>query len=154
MRNELHIALMELVGLLNSPQNDDFLLSEAGVALDRALFPLLVRVGLTGPIGVVDLAGQVGRDHSTVSRQIAKLETLGLVAREPDARDQRVRAAVITPDGRRVAAALSAARDRIFARLLDGWSEADQADLTRLNRKLVDSMNALKQQVQRTSRLT
>jgi len=154
MRNELHIVLMELVGLLNSPQNDDFLLQEAGVSLDRALFPLLVRVGLAGPIGVVDLAAQVGRDHSTVSRQIAKLESLGLVAREPDGQDQRVRAAVITPEGRRVADALSAARDRVFARLLDGWSAAERSDLTRLNRKLVDSMNALRRSVQRTSRLT
>jgi len=145
---------MELVGLLNSPQNDDFLLQEAGVSLDRALFPLLVRVGLAGPIGVVDLAGQVGRDHSTVSRQIAKLETLGLVAREPDGQDQRVRAAVITPEGRRVADALSAARDRVFARLLDGWNEAERRDLTRLNRKLVDGMNELRRSVQRTSRLT
>jgi DNA-binding MarR family transcriptional regulator len=154
MRNELHIALMELVGLLNSPQNDELLLHEAGVSLDRALFPLLVRVGAMGPIGVVDLACQVGRDHSTVSRQIAKLEAQGLVARAPDGRDQRVRAAVITPEGRRVADQIAAARDRLFARLLDGWSETDRADLTRLNRKLVDRMNDLRRSVQRTSRFT
>ncbi|MEJ0066289.1 MAG: hypothetical protein WDM85_13435 [Caulobacteraceae bacterium] len=42
------MAMIELVGLFNSPQRDDLLLREAGVALDRALFPLLVRLGMSG----------------------------------------------------------------------------------------------------------
>ena len=46
-------------------------------ALDRALFPLLVGIERRGPIGVGDLADLAGRDYSTVSRQVAKLESLG-----------------------------------------------------------------------------
>ena len=57
------------------------MIREAGIALDRALFPLLVVIERRGPIGVVDLAGRVGRDYTTVSRQIAKLEGLGLIER-------------------------------------------------------------------------
>ena len=53
-------ALMDLVGFLNSPQRDDLLLREAGVSLDRALFPLLVRIGAQGPLGVAELAAMVG----------------------------------------------------------------------------------------------
>jgi DNA-binding MarR family transcriptional regulator len=143
MERELHTALMDIVGMLNSPRYDDILLQEAGVALDRALFPLLVRVAVQGPVGITELADQVGRDHSTVSRQIAKLEGLGFVAREPDAKDQRVRAAIITPAGRAVAETLAGARNRLIARVLDGWSREDRADLARLNRKLADSMKRL-----------
>ena len=71
----LGAALVELIGFLNSPQRDDALLREAGVALDRALFPLLVRLGMSGPLSVAGLADQVGRDHTTLSRQLAKLDS-------------------------------------------------------------------------------
>jgi DNA-binding MarR family transcriptional regulator len=143
MERELHIALMDIVGMLNSPRYDDILLREAGVALDRALFPLLARVALQGPVGIVDLADQVGRDHSTVSRQVAKLEAQGLVSRAPAAKDQRVRAAVITPQGRAVAKTLAAARNRLIGRVLDGWSVEDRQSLARLNGKLAESMKRL-----------
>src|SRR5882724_10469033 len=96
---QLHSALLDIVSIMNRPQRDEVLIKEAGIRLDRALFPLLVGVERFGPIGVVDLADRVGRDYTTVSRQIAKLESLGLVARQADAADRRVREAVITHKG-------------------------------------------------------
>lgn len=131
---------MDLMGLLNSPRQDDILIREAGVSIDRALFPLLVRIGASGSLSVVELAEQVGRDHSTVSRQTARLESLGLVARKPGVRDQRVRETVITADGRRVVQAITKARRRLLGKLLADWSEDDRIAVARLNRKLVDAM--------------
>jgi len=139
----LYAALMDIVGMLNSPRYDAILLDEAGVSLDRALFPLLVRIDALGPVGIAELAGQVGRDHSTVSRQVARLETLGLVMRGTAAGDQRVHAASITPKGKKVARTLSAARHRLFRRVLAGWTDTEQADLARLNSKLAASMKRL-----------
>lgn len=143
MDHKLHTALMDIVGMLNSPRYDDILLDEAGVSLDRALFPLLVRIDSQGPIGIAELADQVGRDHSTVSRQVAKLETLGFVARQTRANDQRIRAAAITRKGKDVARTLAGARDRLVRRVLEGWSDADRRALTRLNSKLAESMKRL-----------
>ena len=91
---ELREALLDLTGILNRPQPDAALIEAAGVDLDRALFPLLARVERRGPLGIVELAELAGRDYTTVSRQIAKLESLGLVARCPSPEDGRVRAAV------------------------------------------------------------
>jgi DNA-binding MarR family transcriptional regulator len=133
-------ALRDLIGFLNSPRQDEMLMREAGISLDRALFPLLVRIGARGALSVVELAEQVGRDHSTVSRQAAKLETLGLVARRQSKRDQRVREAVITAEGRRAVRAITVARRRLLAKLLADWSEEDRKALARLNRKLADAM--------------
>src|SRR5580692_8082257 len=96
---QLHDALLDLSGLLNRPQADSALIAEAGIELDRALFPLLVRIDRRGPIGVVDLADLAGRDHTTVSRQVAKLESLGLIARSPTKADKRVRQPQITAKG-------------------------------------------------------
>ncbi len=132
--------MIELVGLFNSPQRDDLLLREAGVALDRALFPLLVRLGMTGPLSVAGLADQVGRDHTTISRQLAKLESLGLIVREGGEGDRRVRTARLAPAGDRIVRAISAARRRLLSRVLADWSEADLASLARLNRRFVDAL--------------
>jgi hypothetical protein len=53
--DSLVLALIDLVGMLNSPRQDDILLKEAGVSLDRALFPLLVRIGAFVSLNVADL---------------------------------------------------------------------------------------------------
>lgn len=133
-------ALLDLSGLLNSPRQDDVLLREAGVSIDRALFPLLVRIGAAGSVSVVELADQVGRDHSTISRQTAKLESQGLISRRQGVRDQRMREAVITPAGERVVRAITEARRRLLRKLLADWTPEEQEAVARLNRKLADAM--------------
>ena len=97
----LHGALIDIVGVMNRPQGDERMVREAGIALDGALFPLLVGIERRGPIGVVDLADRVGRDYTTVSRQVAKLESLGLVERQASAADRRVREAELARGARR-----------------------------------------------------
>ena len=78
-------ALLDIVAVMNRPQHDEVMIKAAGIRLDRALFPLLVLVERFGPIGVVDLADRVGRDYTTVSRQLGKLEQHGLVTRQESA---------------------------------------------------------------------
>jgi DNA-binding MarR family transcriptional regulator len=89
---------------------------DAGIPLDRALFPLLVGIERLGPIGVGDLAERVGRDYTTVSRQVAKLESLGLVTRQAAANDRRVTEAIVTPKGKTMTDAVDRTRERADAR--------------------------------------
>jgi DNA-binding MarR family transcriptional regulator len=138
--DEVAAALIDLMGLLASPRRDDVLLREAGVDLDRALFPLLVRLARSGPLSVAGLADQVGRDHTTISRQLTKLETLGMISRQGGDADRRVRTAGLTAAGERVVQAITAARRRLLAGALAGWSVADRAALATLNRRFVDSL--------------
>lgn len=51
---------------------------------------MLVGIERLRPIGIVKLAERDGRDYTTVSRQVAKLESLGLVERRQSAADRRV----------------------------------------------------------------
>lgn len=139
MLRYLHEALIDVVGFINRPQNDVILLREAGVSLDRALFPLLVVIQRRGPIAVGELADRVGRDYTTVSRQVAKLARLGLVTRRAGKSDRRVTEAVITDRGQAMSDALDVARERLAAIALAGWSENDLKELGRLLRRLVDS---------------
>ncbi|MEI9989805.1 MAG: MarR family transcriptional regulator [Rhizomicrobium sp.] len=140
---QLHDAILDLMSILNEPQRDAALIAEAGISLDRALFPLLVRIGRRGPLGVVELADMAGRDHTTVSRQVARLESLGLVARKASDADKRVRAVAITKKGLAMTRALDKARERIAAPVIADWSEADRRTLVRLLRRLVDGARAL-----------
>jgi DNA-binding MarR family transcriptional regulator len=132
---ELHAAMLELVATLNRPQRDDALIREAGVSLDRALFPLLVLVERLGPIGVVELADRVGRNYTTISRQLAKLESLGLVERTDSAADARVREAVATTKGKAMTARIDAARERLGAEIFADWDAVEFEELVRLMKK-------------------
>jgi DNA-binding MarR family transcriptional regulator len=136
----LHEALIDVVGFFNRPQNDAILLREAGVSLDRALFPLLVLIQRRGPLGVGELADRVGRDYTTVSRQVAKLETLGLVVRRVGKNDRRVTEAVISEKGQAMSEMLDAARERLARNALAGWRKDDLQELARLLRRFADNL--------------
>ncbi len=138
--NRLHGALLDIVGVMNRPQGDDLLLREASVPLDRALFPLLVGIGKFGPIGVVELAERAGRDYTTISRQLAKLESLGLVERREGREDRRVREAALTREGAALTARIDAARERRHAAIFADWPLGDVDEFVRLTRKYADAL--------------
>ena len=137
---ELHRSVLDIVGIFNSPERDAANLESAGLTLERALFPLLVLIGKFGPIGVVDLATRVGRDYTTASRQVARLEQLHLVTRRSKAGDRRTREATLTPEGRAATDAVDAARERLALRMFKNWSRADYDQLLRLTRMLADGL--------------
>lgn len=132
--------MIDLVDEINRPARDDRLIEEAGIPLDRALFPLLARIGRHGPIGVVDLADRTGRDHTTISRQMTRLEELGLIERRPSATDKRVREAEVSDKGRAMVAELNAARERLANRILASWNDAELDQLRVLLRRFADDL--------------
>jgi DNA-binding MarR family transcriptional regulator len=135
-------ALLDLTGCLNSPRQDDVLLREAGVSLDRALFPLLVRLSATSAMSVAQLAEQVGRDPSTVSRQLGKLERLGLVRRPAAREDRRVRDAAVSKAGLRTVAAITAARRKLLGELIRDWPPDERELFPKLLQRLADTMKS------------
>ncbi len=137
---ELHGALLEIVGVMNRPQRDEAMVREAGISLDRALFPLLVLVERLGPIGVVELADRVGRDYTTVSRQVAKLESLELIDRRESMTDRRVREAVVTKRGKVMTDRVDVARERIGQTIFAKWDAQEIEELVRLLRKFADDI--------------
>jgi DNA-binding MarR family transcriptional regulator len=137
---DLHGSLIDIVSVMNRPQRDAVMVREAGIALDRALFPLLVMVERLGPIGIVDLADRVGRDYTTVSRQVTKLEGLGFVARRSTATDGRVREAVITAGGKALTDKIDVTREAMARTIFADWADQDVTDLVRLMRRFADAV--------------
>ncbi len=140
----LATAFSDLSAHLNQPLLNNRVLEDAGVALDAALARLLVGIHRHGPIGVVELSDRSGRDHTTVSRQVAKLAELGLVERKVSAEDRRVSKIATTTRGARVAHAVSDAHQRLVQPVLDDWKDRDVVELTRLMRRLADDVANLR----------
>ena len=139
--DELHRATLDVVGAMNGPRRDLSLLSEAGVTLEQALFPLVVLIDRLGPIGTVALADRVGRDYTTVSRQLDRLARLGLIERRPGTPDRRVREALVTSAGKAMNDRIDAARERLMREAFADWPRGDVDTLTHLMRRLADALD-------------
>ncbi|WP_170304334.1 MarR family winged helix-turn-helix transcriptional regulator [Duganella radicis] len=138
---DLHDALLDIIGFMSRPEPDVELMSAMAMPLERALLPLLVRIDRRGPIGVVELADLVGRDYTTVSRQVARLDELGLVVRRAGTRDKRVREAEVTELGREMADAIDRMREELVGELMADWTNAERRDLARLLKRMAADMN-------------
>jgi len=138
----LHEALLQIVNVLNRPQGDNLILIRAGVSLDTALFPLLVRIALQRNLTIGELADQVGRDYSTVSRQVARLQALGLVHSELSDVDRRQRLLSVNAAGKNTLKRIDRARNSVMSEALDGWSQAEITELARMTTRLAAAMQA------------
>ncbi|AHG64587.1 MarR family winged helix-turn-helix transcriptional regulator [Advenella mimigardefordensis] len=138
----LHGSLISIVSALNRPKNDEKMIEDAGIRLDRALFTVLVMVERLGPIGVVDLADRSGRDYTTISRQVAKLESMELVRRQPNAQDRRVREAVIAPRGKAMTDRIDAARERMANVIFRDWPKDELEAFVKSMRKFADALDS------------
>jgi DNA-binding MarR family transcriptional regulator len=136
----LHEALLQIVNVINRPQGDNLILTRAGVSLDTALFPLLVRVSMQRNITIGELADQVGRDYSTLSRQVTRLQALGLVHSELSETDRRQRLLSVTAAGKTTLKKIDRARSAVMNEALDGWSEAEITELARMTTRLAAAM--------------
>ncbi len=100
--------------------------------LDGSAYALLAAIVREDGLRAQDVAALFGVDKGAISRQVSRLERLGLVTRSPDPDDRRALLLVATPEGRtRLTAAVEARRAR-FRRRLEGWSPDDVATLAEL----------------------
>ena len=136
-------SLVELIGLLNSPRQDQVLLSEAKVEIDRALFPILIATGVKGPLSVSGLADLLGRDYTTISRQVSKLTALGFLARAANTADGRQTVTILTARGASIVSAIIEARERLLGFALSDWTDEDRNLLASLIRRFVDTVVAV-----------
>jgi DNA-binding MarR family transcriptional regulator len=132
-----------MLGRMSRPRFLTLILDRAGVTLGLELCQYLVHIDLRGPIGVLELAELVDRNHPKVSRSLARLEGLGLVRRATAPHDRRIKTAEVTAEGHRVVEAINDGRRRFLEEAFAGWSEHDRAMLARLTQRFADDVFAL-----------
>lgn len=84
-----------------------------------------------GVVSQTVLAGRMQVEGATITHHIDRLERLGLVRREIDAKDRRVRKIELTPEGVRLHEQLLAAAKEFEGSLLADIGERQQAELRR-----------------------
>jgi DNA-binding MarR family transcriptional regulator len=114
--------------------------STSGDGVEWAAYRLLFQLVQDGPQRSSALAETACVDPSTVSRQVAQLVKAGLVERQSDPGDGRAALLVSTDRGRDAYAAKVEHRQRMFARVLEGWSVDDVDALTSLLTRFNDSI--------------
>lgn len=90
------------------------------------------------PPSVTDIADLLMTDRPRAVRVVDQLTDAGLVARERDAVDHRIRRVSLTDSGRQLLAEATARRVQLLEEALAGWPDEDLAHLTRLLGRLND----------------
>ncbi|MEU9232817.1 MarR family winged helix-turn-helix transcriptional regulator [Streptomyces subrutilus] len=105
---------------------------QARNSMDRAAYLLLNRLDLEGPMGVKALAGGMGIDSSTVTRQVAPLVDGGLVKRTSHPEDGRAVVLALSPRGLARLEEVRSSRRELMARVTEEWSEEERESFTKL----------------------
>lgn len=140
MYDKLFNSLFEIITFLNRPSQDKKMLERVGVELDAALFPLLVRIGRRGPFGIVELADQLGKDYSTVSRQVDKLLALELIMIVDHDSDKRTRKVSLSKTGNEIIKRISVTRRQMIRETLSDWDDSELEDLQRSLEHLAETI--------------
>ena len=104
--------------------------------MEPAAYGLLTVIRREGPIRLTELAMTIGVGKPSVSRQIAFLESLGLVSKEADPLDGRAQAIRLTPKGEEKMHQVQDARRQVFRERLGEWPVEDLEELARYIAKL------------------
>ncbi|KJY25526.1 MarR family winged helix-turn-helix transcriptional regulator [Streptomyces katrae] len=97
-RRPAKLELLELLAAIGTAQWRDFAAAAARYGLTSTQAKVLAQ--LDGPVPMRGLASLLACDASNVTGIVDRLEARGLVRREPEPRDRRVKNVVATEEGR------------------------------------------------------
>jgi DNA-binding MarR family transcriptional regulator len=117
--------------------------------LDRASYLAARTLDATGAISLKDLAARLGVDASTMTRQIATMETAGLLHRYADPHDGRVSVIELSAAGRRKMRAVQRARRERIQDLFAGWTKREQLEFGQLLARFNDAVGATERHISR-----
>jgi len=101
---------------------------------------LLGRITDTGPVRLSHLAEWQEVDRSTMTIQVRRLESLGLVGRTTDPGDGRAVLVRATRSGAALHRRTKKTAQAVYQQLLDGWSEDDLDKAAQVAVRLVETL--------------
>lgn len=104
--------------------------------MEPSAYGLMVLLQQQGPMRLTDLASAVGVGKPSLSRQVAMLQSLGLVEKHTDPVDGRAQPINLTAQGATRLEATASVRKEHFRRTWTGWEAQDLRTLVRLLHKL------------------
>lgn len=134
-RSDLMASLGALLNLWDSPEFHLEVTVDDGVPLDEASHRMVRHLSFRGPMRPSALAAELGTGRSNVSKMVKRLETSGLVTRQPDPGDSRAYRILLTAAGLEVAQRFYDLGDRLTDQVLRDWDAADVETYTRLTER-------------------
>jgi DNA-binding MarR family transcriptional regulator len=107
--------------------------------LPPVAFPLLMRLRHRDNVSQEDLVSDFLVDKGTVARTLSNLERAGLVVREVDPADRRIKRVSITEKGREVAGELKAVARTWDGKLTEGFSDEEREQLLNYLARMKDN---------------
>jgi DNA-binding MarR family transcriptional regulator len=139
---KLNDAVSAVNRFASSRKLDPIHAGESGVNIGLAAYGVLRHVVSLGAISLGDLADACHMQPSALSRQVRLLEDGGFIERAPHPHDARVAVVRPTPAGRDANARIQRANERLLARQLGGWTDAELLDLADRMHRLVADLRA------------
>lgn len=143
MENDIFKALINLFSIINRTDRDKKMIATAGVNLESAAFRVFGGIAHLQQTSVGNLAVILGKNYSSISRQIDKLEAAGLVRTYPSNSDSRIRMSELTKQGEEINSMISLTRQRIMQEALEDWTTEEKNELLHLLKRLFEAMNKL-----------
>jgi len=101
---------------------------------------LLRMVAAHKSISITSLAKLVGKQHTSILRQVDSLEEKGYITREPDATDRRVKWLTITEQGKKLIPEMNHLVETIEGCALEGFSEDERKKLMELLARIYNNL--------------
>jgi DNA-binding MarR family transcriptional regulator len=109
--------------------------------LEPSAYPLLARIEREPDVRASELAELIGVGRGTMSRQLGRIEQLGLIERRPDPDDSRGHLIRVTPEGARRVDAARVARRGYLEAALDAWTGEERAQLAEQLHRLNEALS-------------
>lgn len=135
---EIERFLTRIAYLAGRARRHERLMSESGLALDRASVSILRHTAESEPVRPGVLAVRLSVEASHVTRQLQQLEGAGYVMRIPDPEDRRAQRVQITDTGLAAFERVRGAGRRDIGAALNEWSTEDRRRLATLFGRLAD----------------
>lgn len=144
MNNELINSLVSIVSFFNRTDRDRAFVKVAGINLEATSFQLFVTIGRMQPTNVSDLANMLGKSHSSVSRQIDKLEQKKLVETRDSEKDARIRTVELSKQGQEITEVINQTRLKEVDAVLSKWTDGEKQQLVADLEHLANTLNEIK----------
>jgi len=144
METELIKSLVSIVSFFNRTDRDKKFVKAAGIDLEATSFQLFVTIGRMQPTNVSDLANMMGKSHSSVSRQIDKLEKGGLIVTRDSEEDARIRSIQLSKQGTELTKTIDTTRLKEIKMVMSDWSDDEKKVLLENLQHLARTLNNLK----------
>lgn len=144
MSSDAFVAtLQEWLEVLMRNRMRNFLLQARESGLSMSHFSALFHVHRIGSCGVTEIGDHLGVTSAAASQMLERLVQQGLVLREEDAEDRRVKRIELTEKGQQIIEEAIQARQSWLSQLAETLTESEKETLTADLRILIDKARQL-----------